>query len=171
MVLLVGSTCFEGLKLPRRAFYDAISYQFDHRPWGGAVLYDLIMPAFLLMVGVAMSYSIGRRMQEGEDKREIFKHFLKRAAILVVISQIVISIGTNHLHLQFHNILTHVAFTSVVCFFIMQLRLRNQVIVAVLLLAVHSALYLVFPGSDGAFQQGTNFGAALDRMMMGRNLP
>jgi predicted acyltransferase len=169
MVLLVGSTCFEGLKLPRRALYDAITYQFDHRAWGGAVFYDLIMPAFLLMVGVAMSYSVGRRMLEGEDKREIFKHFLKRAAILVVISQVVISIELNHLHLQFHNILTHVAFTSVICFFIMQLRPRYQVIIAVLLLAVHSALYLVFPGSDGAFQMGTNFGSVLDRLMMGRN--
>ena len=169
MVLLVGSTCFAGLKLPRRGLYDAIAYQFDHRPWGGAVFYDLIMPAFLLMVGVAMTYSVGRRMEEGEEKRKILKHFIKRAAILVVISQIVIYIEMNHLHLQFHNILTHVAFTSVVCFFIMQLRLRNQVIVAVLLLAVHSGLYLVFPGADGAWQRGTNFGSVLDRIMMGRN--
>ena len=32
MVLLVGSTCFDGVKVPKRALYEAIAYQFNHRP-------------------------------------------------------------------------------------------------------------------------------------------
>ncbi len=169
MLLLVGSECFETVKVPDRPMYRAIAAQFGHRPWGGADLYDLIMPAFLFMVGVAMSYSVGRRIEQGEAKREIFKHFLRRAAILIVTSEVVISIETNHLHLQFHNILTQVALTSIACFFIMQLRPKYQFLVAVSLLALHSALYLIFPGRDGPFQPVTNFGAVLDRFIMGHN--
>jgi len=169
MFLLVGSACFETVKVPDRPLYRAIASQFGHRPWGGADLYDLIMPAFLFMVGVAMSYSIGRRMEQGESKREIFKHFLKRAAILIVTSEIVISIETSHLHVQFHNILTQVALTSLICFFIIQLRPRYQILSAFFLLALHPALYLIFPGPDGSFQPVTNFGAALDRFIMGHN--
>jgi predicted acyltransferase len=169
MVSLVGSECFEHIRLPDRPFYHAIASQFGHRPWGGADFYDNIMPAFLFMVGVAMSYSISRRIEKGDSRWQLFKHFLKRAFILIVTSEIVISIETNHLHLQFHNILTQVAFTSLICFFIMQLQMRYQLLVAVLLLAGHSALYLFFPGHDGAFQPVTNFGAVLDRFIMGRN--
>jgi len=169
MFLLVGSACFESVKVPDRPLYRMIASQFGHKPWGGADLYDLIMPAFLFMVGVAMSYSIGRRMEQGEDKRELFKHFLKRAAILIVTSEIVISVETNHLHLQFHNILTQVALTSLICFFIIQLRPRYQVLVAILLLALHAMLYLIFPGPDGPFRPVTNFGAVLDRLIMGHN--
>jgi heparan-alpha-glucosaminide N-acetyltransferase len=169
MVSLVGSECFETVKAPGRPLYRAIASQFGHRPWGGAVFYDLIMPAFLFMVGVAMSYSIGRRMEQGDSKRELFKHFIRRAIILIIISELIISIETNHLHLQFHNILTQVAFTSILCFFIMQLRPRYQVALAVLMLVFHSALYLIFPGPDGPFQPVTNFGAVLDRFIMGHN--
>ncbi len=169
MVLLVGSTCFDPITMPNRPVYRAIGYQFQHRPWGGVTLYDLIMPAFLFMVGVSMSYSVGRRLEEGAERRKLFKHFLRRALILILVSEILISVETNHLHVQFHNILTQVAFTSVACFFIMQLRTRYQVVVAILLLAFHSSLYLVFPGNDGPFQPVTNFGSVLDRAIMGHN--
>jgi predicted acyltransferase len=87
----------------------------------------------------------------------------------IVISWIVISIETNHAHLQFHNVLSVVAFTYFVCFFLMQLKFRYQAIVAFVLLAGHSALYLLFPGPDGAFQQVTNIGAVIDRALMGHN--
>ena len=51
----------------------------------------------------------------------------------------------------------------------MQLRPGYQVAVAFLMLAFHSTLYLIFPGLDGAFQPVTNFGAVLDRFIMGHN--
>ena len=54
-------------------------------------------------------------------------------------------------------------------FFLVQLKFRYQAIVAFVLLAGHSALYLVFPGPEGAFQPVTNIGAVIDRALMGHN--
>jgi predicted acyltransferase len=168
MILLV-SEGFGFSELTNDPILHGIADQFHHRPWGGAVFYDLIMPAFLFMVGVAMPFSLGRRMEQGADKRQLLDHMEKRCVSLVIISWIVISVETNHAHLQFHNVLCVVAFTYFVCFFLMQLKFRYQAIVAFVLLAGHSALYLLFPGPNGAFQPVTNIGAVIDRALMGHN--
>jgi predicted acyltransferase len=168
MILLVSDGLgFSALR--NHPIYGVIAEQFDHRPWGGAVFYDLIMPAFLFMVGVAMPFSLGRRMAEGADHRQLLHHVEKRATSLVLISWIIISIETNHAHLQFHNTLCVVAFTYFVCFFLMQMKFLYQAAIAAGLLALHSAIYLLFPAPDGAFQQVTNIGAVIDRALMGHN--
>ena len=53
VVLLLG-TMPEGLK-----------YQMDHH-WGGFTAWDLIMPLFLFIVGAAMPFSLGRRIDAGD---------------------------------------------------------------------------------------------------------
>jgi predicted acyltransferase len=169
MLLLAGSDCFLNLHLPDRPFYNAIAFQFEHHPWGAISFYDLIMPAFLLMVGVAMSFSIGRRLGEGAKKSALLIDLLRRALVLLLLSEIITSVEQRHLDLQLHNILAHIAIISVLCFFLMQLPAWAQALIAILILALHSALYLGFPGADGAFQPITNFGAVLDRFLMGHN--
>ncbi len=169
MLLLAGSDCFSGLNFPDHPFYNAIAFQFEHHPWGAISFYDLIMPAFLLMVGVAMSFSIGCRLSEGAKKSSLLIGLLRRALILLLLSQLITSTQLRRVDLQLHNILAHIAIISVLCFFLMQPPPRVQGIIAILLLALHSALYLLFPGADGAFQPVTNFGAVVDRFLMGHN--
>jgi predicted acyltransferase len=170
MILLVSGG-FGFSQLPPTTIYRMIAHQFEHEPWGGAVFYDLIMPAFLFMVGVAMPFSLGARMERGDTFSALAKHVAARSAKLLLISQILLSIQMDHFHLQFHNVLTQVAITYFLGFFLMQLRFRLQVLMAFLLLAAHSALYLFFPGADGPFQQTTNIGAVIDRFVMGENYP
>jgi predicted acyltransferase len=48
----------------------------------------------------------------------------------------------------------------------MRMDMWKQATIAAALLSVHSAIYLLFPGPDGAFAQVTNAGAQLDRWLM-----
>jgi predicted acyltransferase len=64
-----------------------------------------------------------------------------------------------------------VAATYLICYFLMRLTFWQQAVAAAVLLAFHSAIYLLFPGPDGAFAQITNAGARLDRWLMGGNYP
>ena len=41
----------------------------DHVPWVGCVLWDLIQPAFMFMVGVAAAYSTANRLRKGDSVR------------------------------------------------------------------------------------------------------
>jgi predicted acyltransferase len=84
MILLV-SEGFGFSELTNDPIFHGIADQFHHRPWGGAVFYDLIMPAFLFMVGVAMPFSLGRRMEQGADKRQLLNHVAKRCVSLICI--------------------------------------------------------------------------------------
>ena len=168
MILLV-SDGFGFQALVRDPRYHAIAVQFDHVPWVGAVFYDLIAPAFLFMVGMSMPFSLGRRTEQGATFRQNLGHVLMRCLRLMVLSQILISIEANRLHFQMHNILTHIAVAYLLCFLIMQWKFSHQVAAAVLLLALHSSLFFLFPAPDGAFTKTGNIGAVIDRAIMGYN--
>jgi heparan-alpha-glucosaminide N-acetyltransferase len=149
--------------------YGSLAAQFDHVPWVGTVFYDLIAPAFVFMVGMAMPFALARRTTEGATFRDNFRHVAVRSLRLLLWSQVLISIEAGRLHYQMHNILTHIAVAYFVCFLIMQWRLRYQVLAAAALLGFHTLLFFLFPGSDGAFTKTGNIGAVIDRAIMGSN--
>lgn len=53
-----------------------------HAPWHGWTPTDMIFPFFLWIVGVAMALSFARRVGEGADRGELFRHVVIRAAII-----------------------------------------------------------------------------------------
>jgi heparan-alpha-glucosaminide N-acetyltransferase len=166
MILLV-SNGFGFTRLPNYGLYRIIAGQFHHRPWGGATFYDLIMPAFLFMVGVAMPYAFAQRAAQGATRRDTTRHVLLRCLRLVLISEILVSIDENRAHLEVHNALLVVAVTYLACYFLMRLAWWKQAAAAATLLTFHSAIYLGFAGQGGgAFSQITNAGARLDRFLM-----
>lgn len=64
------------------------SHQLEHVEWNGFVFYDMIFPLFLFIAGVAMPYSLTRRLERGEDKRRLLFHVVRRGLILVVLGVI-----------------------------------------------------------------------------------
>lgn len=68
---------------PMGAFF---SKEFAHAPWTGCTLWDLIMPSFLFLVGIAMPLSLTSRLQRGDSRGQIFTHVVLRAAILFVLA-------------------------------------------------------------------------------------
>jgi predicted acyltransferase len=149
--------------------FHLIGQQFEHVDWIGTHFWDLVAPAFLFMVGMSMSYSVGSRAEQGVPFRQNFKRVGMRFLRLMVLSQIIISIEANRLHFQMHNILTHIALACVVCFLIMQLDFRWQVVSAAALLVIHTVPFFLFPAPDGPFTKTGNVAAVWDRAIMGGN--
>lgn len=56
-----------------------------HAEWHGWTPTDLIFPFFLFIVGVAMTYSFGKRLRAGADRRRLLVKAARRAAVLVVL--------------------------------------------------------------------------------------
>jgi predicted acyltransferase len=168
MIMLVsGGFGFGALKA--HPIYGKIAAQLEHVPWEGAVFWDLVQPAFMFMVGVAMPFALARRMEQGTTFREVFSHIAWRSLKLILISQILISIASGVAGFQLINVLSQIAFTYFLCFLIMQLEFRWQALTAALLLAGHWALFVLFPGPDGAFSKTDNIGALIDRAVLGFN--
>lgn len=68
--------------------FQAISHQLEHVEWNGFVFYDLIFPMFLFIAGVAMPYSLTKRIERGEPKAKIARHVIQRGLILVFLGMV-----------------------------------------------------------------------------------
>ena len=54
-----------------------------HAEWHGWTPTDLIFPYFLFIVGVAIPFSFQRRLGEGAERGDLFRHVVRRALIIV----------------------------------------------------------------------------------------
>jgi len=78
--MLLGNLGLEKLSgLPVIGFLYA---QLNHVPWVGFHFEDLILPAFLFVIGVSMAISDDRRRARGEGARARFLHALRRSLAL-----------------------------------------------------------------------------------------
>jgi predicted acyltransferase len=62
--------------------WDAIYPQLRHAQWHGWTFTDFIFPFFLWIVGVAMTLSFAKRVEQGADRKHLMLHVVRRAAII-----------------------------------------------------------------------------------------
>ena len=62
--------------------------QFEHTPWVGFNCWDMIMPLFLFIVGVAMPFSIGKRVERGDSRWSIYRKVAYRVAVLWILGMV-----------------------------------------------------------------------------------
>lgn len=168
MILLVSHGFGLGA-LKDLPFWRHLAYQVDHVQWEGLVLWDLIQPAFMFMVGMAMPYAFAKREAEGASYWGSFGHVLRRAATLIFLSQVFVAAGSGPFQFGLINVLSQIAFTYTICFLIMRLSFWNQVGCAIGLLAAHWLLFVAYPGPEGPFSRTGNAGQVIDQWLLGRN--
>lgn len=56
-----------------------------HASWDGITFTDLVFPFFLWIVGVALTLSTARRVEQGQDRGQLIRHAAQRAAIIFAI--------------------------------------------------------------------------------------
>jgi len=169
IMLVLASSGFglAELALHRPAF-TGLANQFEHKPWEWIAFWDLIQPAFMFMVGVAMPFAFAQRIAKGATSRQLFWHVAVRSFRLILMSQILISISGGHMSFQLINVLAQIGITYFLCYLIMQLRFRWQAAIVGLILVGHWALFAAFPGTEGPFlSKDTNIGQLLDIRVFG----
>lgn len=169
IMITLASEGFGFGALQHNPAWSRVASWFDHVPWSGAVFWDLIQPSFMFMVGVAMPFALARRGDLGATSRQNFQHVGIRALKLILLSQFLIIAADQQLRFQLINVLSQIAFTYFLTYLILQLEFRWQVLTAGLLLVIHSALFFLFPGPQGAFSQTGNIGQVIDKAVLGYN--
>src|SRR2546429_738136 len=142
--------------------------QFTHREWVGCTFWDLIQPSFMFIVGVAMVFSFGQRSGQPWG-RQLF-HVVKRCLLLVAIGIVLDSYAENRIVIQFIRVLQQIAIGYFLAFFVIHLGPLAQFSTAILLLAAHTAAFMVYAKTTGpeAWLPMDNFGRYLDTAL---NLP
>jgi predicted acyltransferase len=62
--------------------WSAVYPQLLHASWNGWTFTDWIFPFFLWIVGVAMTFSFAKRVEQGGKKGELTLHVLQRSAVI-----------------------------------------------------------------------------------------
>jgi predicted acyltransferase len=142
---------------------------FNHAAWEGVLLWDLALPAFLFMAGVALAFALARRRASGASAQQLCRHVASRSLKLILLSQILQWMASGKFQFQLHHALSQIALAYFFAFLIVQLKFRWQAVAAGLILAAYWGLFVLFPGPDGAFSRSQNIAAVIDRAVLGYN--
>jgi len=151
-----------------------LSYNLNHPRWTGFSAWDMIMPLFLFIVGVAMPFSIGRRLEEGAGRTSIYLKALRRVALLWILGMIaqgnLLDFRLDRLRLYSNTLQSIAAGYLIATIVLVELRnWRWQIgLTAGLLLLYWACMaFIPFQGHRGEYTEQGNLGILLDKAIMG----
>jgi predicted acyltransferase len=80
-----GATVAGMMMVNNPGSWSCIYPPFRHAAWNGWTFTDLIFPFFLWIVGMAMTFSFSKRVEQGADREQLLLHALRRAAIIFAV--------------------------------------------------------------------------------------
>jgi predicted acyltransferase len=144
--------------------------QLDHAKWEGFHFYDLIFPLFVFMIGVAITFSLGRLVAT-EGRAAALKRVVRRAVPLYVLGLFYYGGLNGHIdHIRLLGVLQRLALCYLFAgILFIYLRPRGLVAVCLALLVGYWALLTFVPVPEfgaGDFAERHNLTNWLDRMYL-----
>jgi predicted acyltransferase len=162
-----GLSAFEG-----HPYLGFLSTQVDHVQWQGMVFWDLIQPAFMFMVGMAMPFAYTKRRSLGLSHQKIFLHVIQRAVFLIVIANVIGTIHRGEPGIGFINVLNQIAIGYFLAFLVINRSYLAQGLTAAGILLLYSIAWMLYPGNGpgGPWEMSVeNLGGDFDMWLLGRN--
>lgn len=150
----------------------------QHAHWHGNTPTDWVFPFFLFIMGVSVPLALGKRVQEGTDRRQLLFKILKRTLIIFGVGLFIYAFPYFDLaHQRIPGVLQRIAlvyfFSSLI--FIYANSWRTQLWIAAGLLVLYWILmtFIPVPFPEGTVAPNldmlTNLGTWLDRVVLGEN--
>lgn len=147
--------------------FSGLAHQLHHHPWNGLRFWDLIQPFFMFIVGVAMPFSLRKRLAT-QTMGQVTKHILRRCFLLFAFGALLHCVYSQALVWELWNVLVQLAFTILIAYAIMKLPHRVQIGISVGLLVLTEVLYRVY-NPEAPYAQGhESFGSYIDMLTMGQ---
>jgi len=174
--IIGGGAIFRGLaKATNNELSEGLWQQLSHAQWEGFRSWDLIMPLFLFIVGVAMPFAFNKRLQRGDSRRQLYCHIIKRTIILFVLGMIaqghLLEYDLSKLHIYCNTLQAIAAGYLIASIIMLNMRVAWQIITTTALLLLFWALMMLVPvpGYGGvALQREANLALYVDKLIQGR---
>jgi len=156
-------------------FSTAVAQQFEHVPWVGLHVFDVIWTLFMFMVGISLSFSITSRRKINQSNRPIYAHAIKRAVILFILGMVAqgnlleFSLGTLH---PFYSVLHGIAAGYLIATIVtLKFRAKGQAVITAIFLVSYWILLLTIPVPGvgrGVLTPTGNAAVYIDTLIQGR---
>jgi len=161
-------------KLFRNPLPPWLDRQFDHVVWEGFVGWDLIMPLFLFIVGVAMPFSVGKRVERGDSRGSIYRKVVYRVVVLWILGMIaqghLLAFDSHNLQFYSNTLQSIAAGYLIASIALVELPIRGQAGLCGALLVVYWALmrFVPVPGyGAGVLTPDGNLAMYIDKALLG----
>ena len=144
-----------------------LTLQLQHHPWNGLRFWDLIQPFFMFIVGVAMPFSLRKRLAT-RSHTAVTRHILRRCFLLFSFGALLHCIYSLGPVWELWNVLVQLAFTILIAYAIMNRPHRFQIVVSIALLLLTEVLYRAYNPEAPYAQNHESFGAWFDMLTMGK---
>ena len=155
IMLLMASSAFGvpqiAKNFPDSAVWKFFGYEFEHAPWAGCTLWDLIQPAFMFMVGVALPWSVSNRQARGEHFSRMFGHAVWRALLLVLLAVFLTSASSRQTDWIFTNVLAQIGLGYTFLFLLYFTKPRTQWLAAFGILFAYWLAFALHPVAPASF--------------------
>ena len=172
---------------PDSGLWRFIAHQTEHSLWAGFTLWDIIQPAFMFMVGVALPWSVANRRARSQSFRSMLAHALWRALALVLLAVFLTSAWSRKTVWSFNNVLAQIGLGYPIVFLLAFTRPRTQWLTAFGILLAYWLAFVVYPlpsadfdwasvgvpadwsflnGFAAHWEKNANFAAAFDRWFL-----
>jgi predicted acyltransferase len=144
----------------------------NHSAWNGWTITDTVFPSFLWIVGVAITLSLGHRVEAGVPKSRLFLQVLRRAGVIFALGLIVYAApGFNLSTQRLPGVLQRIAICYLIASAIyLTTRWRMQVAWIVALLVSYWLMMMLIPVPGygaGDLAVGHNLANYVDRIVLG----
>lgn len=174
---LVSLDAFRGLTIASMLLvnnpgsWSSVYKQLEHAEWNGWTFTDLVFPSFLWIVGVSITFSFAKRMEEGAGRGLLFLHTLRRAALIFVVGFLIAYLPRLDLaHVRIPGVLPRIAVCSLLASAIfLTHKLRGIIAWTVGLMAVYWGLMILYPvpgHGAGVLTKEGNFSAWIDSLVL-----
>ncbi len=147
--------------------FSGIAHQLHHHPWNGLRFWDLIQPFFMFIVGVAMPFSLRKRLAI-DSRSKATRHIIRRCFLLFAFGTLLHCVYSNALVWELWNVLVQLAFTILIAYTIMNLPHKFQMGISIGLLIITEIFYRMYNPESPYAQGHESFGSWVDRLTMGQ---
>jgi heparan-alpha-glucosaminide N-acetyltransferase len=122
-----------------------IGHEVEHAQWAGFTLWDIIQPAFMFMVGVALPWSVANRRARGQSFRSMFAHALWRVLVLILLAVFLSSAWSRQTVWSFNNVLAQIGLGYLFVFLLAFTKPRTQWLAAFGILLAYWLAFALYP--------------------------
>jgi len=133
-----------GKRFPN-SVWATLAPNLEHVKWTGAAAWDIIQPAFMFMVGVAMPFSYAKRFGGGASSWDLFFHALGRALVLIALGVLCSSGAKDSTNWTFTNVLAQIGLGYVFLFLLWRMGTTAQVLGTLAILFGYGAWFASAP--------------------------